>query len=91
MPTKVICRKYRKEMDGMLTPPFPGPKGQEIMNTVSMQAWQEWQAHQVRLINEKQLSMINPEHRKFLQQEMEKFLSNEDFAQAEGYVPEDKT
>ena len=74
----------------MLMPPFPGPKGQEIMNTVSQQAWQEWQAHQVRLINEKQLSMINPEHRKFIQQEMEKFLSNQEFEQAEGYVPEDK-
>lgn len=90
MPTKVFCRKYQKEMDGMLMPPFPGPKGQEIMNSVSQQAWQEWQAHQVRLINEKQLSMINPEHRKFIQQEMEKFLSNQEFAQAEGYVPEDK-
>jgi len=90
MPTKVFCRKYQKEMDGMLMPPFPGPKGQEIMNTVSQQAWQEWQAHQVRLINEKQLSMINPEHRKFIQQEMEKFLSNQEFEQAEGYVPEDK-
>lgn len=90
MPTKVFCRKYQKEMDGMLMPPFPGPKGQEIINTVSQQAWQEWQAHQVRLINEKQLSMINPEHRKFIQQEMEKFLSNQEFEQAEGYVPEDK-
>ncbi len=90
MPTKVFCRKYQKEMDGMLMPPFPGPKGQEIMNTVSQQAWQEWKAHQVRLINEKQLSMINPEHRKFIQQEMEKFLSNQEFEQAEGYVPEDK-
>ena len=32
--------------------------------------------------------MLNPEHRKFLQEEMDKFLSNQDFAQAEGYVPE---
>jgi|SRR5690606_23085585 Fe-S cluster protector protein len=89
MPLKVFCRKYRQEMDGMLVPPFPGPKGQEIMNTVSQKAWQEWQAHQVRLINEKGLSMINPEHRKFLQEEMEKFFNNEDFAKAEGYVPTD--
>ena len=42
----------------------------------------------MRLINEKALSMINAEHRKFLQEEMDKFLSNQDFAKAEGYVPE---
>lgn len=42
----------------------------------------------MRLINEKGLSMIKPEDRKFLQEEMEKFLDNRDFAQAEGYVPE---
>ena len=41
----------------------------------------------MRLINEKQLSMINAEHRKFLQQEMDKFLSNQDFEMASGYVP----
>jgi Fe-S cluster biosynthesis and repair protein YggX len=87
MARKVFCKKYRKEMDGLLVAPFPGAKGQDIFNNVSQQAWQEWQAHQVRLINEKALSMVNPEHRKFLQDEMDKFLSNQDFAQAEGYVP----
>lgn len=90
MPAKVFCRKYQKEMEGMILPPFPGPRGQDILNNVSQQAWQEWQAHQVRLINEKQLSMLNPEHRKYLQEQMDKFLSNEAFAQAEGYVPETK-
>jgi len=90
MPAKVFCRKYQKEMDGMILPPFPGPKGQDILHNVSQQAWQEWQAHQVRLINEKQLSMLNPEHRKFLQEQMDLFLSNKDFAQAEGFVPQDK-
>lgn len=88
MPRTVHCRKYNKQLEGLATPPFPGPKGQDIYEHVSQQAWQEWQAHQVRLINEKGLSMIKPEDRKFLQEEMEKFLSNQDFAQAEGYVPE---
>lgn len=88
MPAKVFCRKYQKEMPGLTVPPFPGPKGQDIFTNVSQQAWQEWQAHQVRLINEKQLNMINPEHRKYLQQEMDNFFANKDFDQAEGYVPE---
>ena len=91
MPAKVFCRKYQKEMEGLVMPPFPGPKGQDIFNNVSQQAWQEWQAHQVRLINEKGLSMIKPEDREFLSREMEKFLSNEEFAQAEGYVPPEES
>jgi Fe-S cluster biosynthesis and repair protein YggX len=88
MPRKVFCRKYQKEMEGLAVPPFPGPRGKDIYENVSQQAWQEWQAHQVRLINEKQLSMINAEHRSFIQAEMDKFFLNQDFAQAEGYVPE---
>ena len=87
---KVQCRKYGKEMEGLPRPPYPGPKGQDIFENVSKQAWEEWQAHQVRLINEKALSMINPDDRKYIQEQMDKFLSNEDFAQAEGYVPEKK-
>jgi Fe-S cluster biosynthesis and repair protein YggX len=89
MTRNVHCCKYNKELPGLPVPPFPGPKGQEIYETVSQQAWSEWQSQQTMLINEKQLSMIDPEHRKYLQQEMEKFLNNEDYDQAEGYVPED--
>jgi len=90
MPAKVFCRKYQKELEGLVVPPFPGPRGQDIFTNISMQAWLEWQANQIQLINEKQLSMINPEHRKFLQEEMDKFFSNQDFAKADGYVPEAK-
>jgi Fe-S cluster biosynthesis and repair protein YggX len=39
------------------------------------------------LINERRLNMMNAEDRKFLQTEMDKFLSGEEYAQAEGYVP----
>jgi len=42
------------------------------------------------LINEKQLSMMEPESRKYLQAEMEKFLSGEEYDKAEGYVPPSK-
>ena len=39
------------------------------------------------LINERQLNMMEPEARSFLQQEMDKFISGEDYAKADGYVP----
>ena len=89
MSRTVFCRKYQREMEGLENPPYPGPKGQEIFESVSAQAWQEWQKHQTMLINEKHLNMRDAESRKFLQTEMDKFLAGEDFEQAEGYVPPD--
>jgi len=53
----------------------------------STYAWLEWQAHQTMLINEKHLSLVDPEARKYLQQEMDKFFAGEDYDKAEGYVP----
>jgi len=83
----VFCRKYRSELEGLDAPPYPGPRGQEIFETVSKQAWGEWLAHQTMLINEKQLNMMDADSRKYLQGEMDKFLSGEDYDKAEGYIP----
>jgi len=87
MSRTVHCRKYNKELPGLAVPPYPGEKGKEIYETVSQQAWKEWQAHQTMLINEKQLNMMDPDARKYLMEEMDKFLNNEDYDKAEGYVP----
>jgi len=88
MSRMVHCKKLDKELPALTAPPYPGPKGQEIYETVSQQAWGEWQSQQTMLINEKQLNMMNADDRKYLQSEMDKFLNNEDFDKAEGYVPE---
>jgi len=85
--TTVFCRKYQKDLPALASPPYPGPKGKEIFETVSRQAWQEWQKQQTMLINEKQLSMMNADHRRYLQEEMDKFFANEQHDVAEGYVP----
>lgn len=90
MTRTVFCRKYQQDLPGLDKPPYPGPKGQEIFDTVSRQAWEEWLQQQTMIINERQMNMMDPEHRSFLQQQMEKFLDGEDYAKAEGYVPEDK-
>ena len=87
MSRTVFCKKYQADMEGLDAPPYPGPKGQEIFESVSKQAWQEWQQHQTMLINEKQLNMMDADSRKYLQQEMDKFLAGEEYDQAEGYVP----
>ncbi len=90
MSRTVFCKKYKEELEGLDRAPYPGPLGQEIFENVSKKAWQEWTDHQTMLINEKHLSLMDPASRKFLQEEMQKFLSGEDYAQAEGYVPPSK-
>ena len=87
MSRTVFCKKYQKELTGLERPPYPGPKGQDIFENVSKQAWKEWQDHQTMLINERQLNMMDTGARVFIQEEMEKFLAGEDYAKAEGYVP----
>ncbi len=87
MSRTVFCKKYQKDLPGLERPPFPGPKGQEIFDNVSMQAWEEWQAHQTMLINERQLNMMDTGARIFIQEEMQKFLAGEEYAKADGYVP----
>lgn len=87
MSRTVFCRRYQQELEGLDRPPLPGPKGQEIMESISKKAWTEWQAQQTMLINEKHLSLMDPEARKYLQAEMEKFFAGEAHDTAEGYVP----
>lgn len=89
MTRKVFCRKYQKELEGMERPPLPGPKGQDLYENVSRQAWQEWMAHQTMLINEKHLNLMDMGARTYLSEQMSKFLSGDDYDQAEGYVPPD--
>lgn len=89
MTRTVFCRKYQRELEGLDAPPLPGQLGDELFESVSRQAWLEWQAHQTMLINEKHLSLIEPEAREYLRQQMQKFLDNEDVDQAEGYLSPD--
>ena len=68
-------------------PPMPGAQGQDIFDNVSKKAWEEWMQHQTMLINEKRLSMMDPDDRSYLDEQREKFLSGEEVDKAEGYVP----
>lgn len=85
----VFCRKYQKELEALDFAPFPGAKGEELLNSVSKQAWQEWLKHQTTLINEKRLNVFEPEAKKFLEEQREKFFDNDDnIEKAEGWKPE---
>ncbi|RBO85801.1 oxidative damage protection protein [Marinomonas aquiplantarum] len=92
MANMVFCKKYQTEMEALDRAPLPGAKGQEILQTVSKQAWQEWQLLQTMMINEKQLNLMQPDARKYVMEQMDKFFNNEETDKLTGYVtPDDIT
>jgi Fe-S cluster biosynthesis and repair protein YggX len=83
----VNCVKLGIEAEGFDEPPFPGPKGQEIFEKISKQAWQMWLSKQTMLINEYRLASFDPKARTFLAEERHKFLFEGNNEMPEGYVP----
>ncbi|MDX1695560.1 MAG: oxidative damage protection protein [Ketobacteraceae bacterium] len=90
MAKTVFCRKYKTELEALAAPPFPGPKGQKIQETISKKAWMEWLKHQTMMINEKHLNVLDPGTQSYLETEMEKFMDGDDYEKPEGYVPPEK-
>ena len=86
----IYCQKLKKEAAPMGFAPVPGELGQRILQHISAEAWQLWIKHQTMLINEKHLSLADPQSRVYLTGEMEKFLFGGDYDQIEGYVPPSK-
>ena len=81
----VFCKKLQKDLPAMTVPPMPGPKGLELMETVSQEAWESWKSHQTTLINEKHLDLSQADARSWLLEQMEKFFNNEEVEQASGF------
>lgn len=88
MTRTVFCQKYQQELPALDVAPLPGAKGEHVLNHISAKAWQEWLAHQTRLINEKHLSLFDPSSRKYLSTQMENFFNGGELDAIEGYVPE---
>ena len=84
----VQCLKYGSPLKGLDNPPFPGPDGEKIYDQISEKAWQEWLKLQTMLINEKQLSLIDPSIRRYLQTQMWQFFNNQEVDSVEGFEPE---
>ena len=85
MSKTVFCKKLQKDLPAMTVPPTPGPKGIELMETVSQDAWEQWKSHQTTLINEKHLDLSQADNRSWLLEQMEKFFNNEEVEQASGF------
>lgn len=89
MTRTVFCQRLQQELPGLDAPPFPGPKGQEVFENISAQAWNEWQDLQTMLINEKHLNMMDKEARRYLNEQRNKYFAGEEIDRAEGYVPKE--
>jgi len=89
MTRQVFCEYFQKELEGLDRPPYPGELGEKIYQLVSKQAWNIWVEHQTMLINENNLSMLDPKSRKYLQEEMTKFLFGKSSAKPSEYIPPD--
>ena len=87
MARTVHCIKLDKEAEGLDFAPYPGELGRKIFEQVSKQAWQQWLGLQTMLINEQQLTPVNPEHRKYLEEQMEKYFFGEGGDLPAGFIP----
>lgn len=86
--TRIVdCIKLGMPAEGLDRPPLPGALGQRIFAQVSRRAWQDWVAHQTRLINEYRLVLADAQARKFLQEEMERYFFGDGSMTQTGYVP----
>ena len=85
---KVFCKKFNKELDALMLPPIPGPKGEHIKDNFSQNAGTEGVSLQTMLINEKRLDLSVKENRVWLNNQMDLFLNNENYEKPSGYIPE---
>jgi len=90
MARTIFCTFLQRDDEGQDFQLYPGDLGKLIYNEISKEAWGQWQKKQPMLINEKKLSMMNPEHRKLLEQEMVNFLFEGKDVHIEGYTPPEK-
>lgn len=88
MSRTVFCEHLKKEAEGLDFQLYPGELGKRVFDSISKEAWGLWQSKQTMLINEKRLNMMDPEHRKFLEEQMQGFLFDGKDVDIEGYTPQ---
>lgn len=86
----IFCAKLKQELPGLAFQLYPGELGKKIYDTISQEAWQQWQKKQTMLINEHKLNMMNAEHRSLLEAKMVHFLFEDGDIVIDGYVPNNK-
>ena len=74
MARMVQCVKLGKQAEGLDEPPFDSPLGLKIFDTVSKEAWAQWQEHMKILLNEYRLQPWKPEAQEFIVEQMNAYF-----------------
>ncbi len=89
MSKTIQCSVLHRPAAALERPPWPGALGERLMHQVSREGWRLWLEHQTRLINERHLSLLDPEHRRYLEEQMIAFCFGGEVDRVAGYVPPD--
>ena len=84
MACKVACVRCEQRREGLERPPMGRPGGQNVLENVCRDCWQEWRQTSDQLINHYGLVLGNPDHRKKLRQAMREFLNLDEGEAREG-------
>jgi len=87
MSRMVQCVKLGRQAEGLEEPPFDSPLGQRIYESISKEAWQQWQDHMKMLLNEYRLQPWRKEHQDFIVQQMEQYFFGGGGEKPKDYVP----
>lgn len=90
MSRMVKCVKLGRELPGLEAPPWPGPLGQRIYDSVSQEAWDEWEERMKMILNEYRLLPFQKEAQTLIAKHMEDFFFGEGSALPPEYVPDQK-
>jgi Fe-S cluster biosynthesis and repair protein YggX len=84
MARTVVCSKFKRELPGLEKAPFAGEMGKKIYDSVSQEAWDQWNKDaQIKVLNEYRLNMGDPRDYKVLVDQMLRFLGLEEGEVAE--------
>lgn len=75
-----VCQRTGRPGTQLEKPPFRGPLGQKIYETISAETWQEWIGQGTKVINEFRLDLSREDHSRIYDQHMLEFLGLEEFA-----------
>jgi Fe-S cluster biosynthesis and repair protein YggX len=77
MTRMVFCKRNQEEAEGLENAPLLGKIGQEILESTSQAAWEEWEEMQLKIINEYHLDLSEKKDRTVLADQMRTFLNLE--------------
>ncbi len=77
MARTVQCVKLGREAEGLEKPPFKGPLGEKVFETVSKDGWRQWLEHSKMIINEYRLDLTSEQGQTVWMTELERYFYGE--------------